>query len=82
MRSRFFQTRLIAAGYLKKLVVNNSDRYMNIGPPLFDAHHESTGAFCAAVRASRLTTLVLGRVGRVPRDVAAVAEEVGDRPRG
>ena len=67
-------TRLIAAGALTELIVNN------FGVEIFDETHESARLFVAAVRASAMTMLWLRGVGVLPETVAEVAALINARP--
>lgn len=68
-------TRLVAAGRLRKLVIFNS------GVALFKEGDAATKAFCDAVRASKLTHLVVNNAGRAP-SVADAKLFVDARRRG
>ena len=57
-------TRLVAAGALRELIVDNC------GVEMFDEAHETTGLFVAAVRMSAMTTLQFFRLGVLPENVA------------
>lgn len=70
--------RLVAAGALRELVVDNYGAEM-----VADEADESTGLFVDALRASSLTTLQLGGVGHVcgvPAAVMAAAARINTRP--
>ena len=67
-------TRLIAAGALRKLIINN------YGVEMFEEAHESTRLFVAAVRASAMTRLALDNVGAAPESVLEAAALINARP--
>ena len=66
-------TRLISAGALRELVVYND------GVEMFDAAHESTRLFVAAVHASAMTRLRLINLGVTPEDVVEAEAFINDR---
>ena len=68
-------TRLVTSGWLRKLVIFNS------GMALFKDGDAATKAFCDAVRASKLTHLVINNAGRAPA-VAEAQSFVDVRRRG
>ena len=67
-------TRLVAAGALRHLRVDNDIRWQ-----VFDEAHESTRLFVAAVRASAMTALLLEHFGNLPESVVEVAAFINAR---
>ena len=68
-------TRLIAAGALRALMVENQDDNVE----MFDEAHESTRMFVAAVRASAMSVLQLVNMGIVPENVVEAAAFINTR---
>ena len=71
-------TRLIAVGALQMLFVSDSD-IDKAHVQMFDAAHESTWHFVAAVRASDMTRLVLDGMGVQPESVVEAAAMINAR---
>ena len=71
-------TRLIAAGALRQLALDNFGGHNEV-VEMFDEAHESTRLFVAAVRASAMTRLELVDVGNISQSVVEAAALINAR---